>query len=150
MYLGTESFTRQGGTTPWFSRQGQAHIVSTAIRSPAPARGPAEVGGKPLFRPWFSTDPQAASISSTVNISIVFIMLPFNCGGIIHHLAIKNDSGALLRRWILNVRPSTALGKRTDGHGAPDLIASTRLKRGLTQGQNLPVTELPMCQRSRC
>ena len=95
MYLGTESFTRQVGATPWFSRQGQAHIVSTAIRSPVPARGPAEVGGKPLFRPWFSIDPQPASISPRVNISIVFIVLPFDCGGIIHHPAIKNDSSAI-------------------------------------------------------
>ena len=32
-------------------RHGQAHIVSPAIRSPGPARGPAEVAGKVLFRP---------------------------------------------------------------------------------------------------
>src|SRR5215472_12849748 len=72
-FFHAESFTRQVGATPRFSRQGQAHIVSTAIRSPKPARGPAEVGGKPWFRPWFSIDPQPASISPTANISIVFI-----------------------------------------------------------------------------
>jgi hypothetical protein len=79
-----------------FNRQGQAHIVSTAIRSPVPARGPAEVGGKPWFRAWFSIDPQPASISPTVNISIVFI-----CGLILIMAAsftisaTKNDSSAI-------------------------------------------------------
>ena len=57
---------------PGVNRQGQAHIVSPAIRSPGPARGPAEVGGKPWLSPWFSIDPQPASISPTVSISIVF------------------------------------------------------------------------------
>src|SRR5262252_10881355 len=60
---------------PGVNRQGQAHIVSTAIRSPGPAPGPAEVEAAPTpwFRTWFSVDPQPASISPTVNISIVFI-----------------------------------------------------------------------------
>jgi hypothetical protein len=49
----------------------------------------------PLSRPWFSTDPQPASISPTVNISIVFICAVLDCGGIIYHPAIKNDSSAI-------------------------------------------------------
>src|SRR5215475_11155909 len=78
------------------NRQGQAHIVSTAIRSPGPARGPAEVGGAPWFRTWFSIDPQPASISPTVNISIVFICGLLDCGRIIRHPPIKSDSDAIL------------------------------------------------------
>ena len=92
------SFTRQVGATPWFNRQGQAHIVSTAIRSPGPARFPAEVGGAPCFSETmgFSIDPQPASMSPTVNISIVFILCySFDCGRIVHHPAIKNDSSAI-------------------------------------------------------
>jgi len=63
---------------PGVNRQGQAHIVSTASR----------------LR---SIDPQPASISPTINISIVFICTFFvDCGQIIRHSAIKNDSGAIL------------------------------------------------------
>jgi hypothetical protein len=62
--------------TLWFNRQGQAHIVSTALR----------------LRTWFSIDPQPASISPTINISIVFICaFPVDSGRIICHPAIKND-----------------------------------------------------------
>src|SRR5262245_29667283 len=88
----------QVGATPWFNHQGQAHIVSTAIRSPVPARGPAEVGGKPWFRPWFSIDPQPASISPTVSISIVFICALLDYGRISHHPAIKNELRSVKRR----------------------------------------------------
>jgi len=67
---------------PGVNRQGQAHIVSTASR----------------LRTWFSIDPQPASISPTINISIVFICasLVVDHGRIIRHPAIKNDSGAIL------------------------------------------------------
>jgi hypothetical protein len=68
-----------------FHRQGQAHIVSTAIRSPGPASGPAEVGGAPWFPTLFSIDPQPANISARVNINIVFIVVVFDCGRIILH-----------------------------------------------------------------
>jgi hypothetical protein len=76
---------------PGVNRQGQAHIVSTAIRLPRSYEPGPEVGT------WFSIDPQPASISPTINISIVFI-----CASLIDHgqimcrLAIKNDSGAIL------------------------------------------------------
>jgi len=63
------------------NRQGQAHIVSTASR----------------LRTWFSIDPQPASISPTINISIVFICaFRVDCGRIIRYPAIKNDSRAIL------------------------------------------------------
>ena len=72
-------------------------MVSTAIRSPGPARGPAEVGGAPWFRTWFSIDPQPASVSPTININIVFICaFLVDCGRIICDSAIKNDSSAIL------------------------------------------------------
>jgi hypothetical protein len=63
---------------PGVNRQGQAHIVSTASR----------------LRTWFSIDPQPASINPTINIiSIVFICaFLVDCGRIICHPAIKNDS----------------------------------------------------------
>jgi hypothetical protein len=61
---------------PGVNRQGQAHITSTASR----------------LR---SIDPQPASISPTINISIVFICAFFvDCGQIICCPAIKNDSSA--------------------------------------------------------
>src|SRR6266404_3003122 len=73
---------RQVEATLWFNRQGQAHIVSTALR----------------LRTWFSIDPQPASISPTINISIVFICaFPVDCGRIVCHPAIKSDSSAILR-----------------------------------------------------
>jgi len=57
-----------------FNRQGQAHIVFTASR----------------LRTWFSIDPQPASISPTINISIVFICaFPVDCGPDHCHAAIK-------------------------------------------------------------
>jgi hypothetical protein len=69
------------------SSQGQAHIVSTAIRLPRSYESGPEVGT------WFSIDPQPASISATINISIVFICaFPSDCGRIIRLAAIKNDS----------------------------------------------------------
>jgi hypothetical protein len=80
MYLGTESFTWQVGATPWFSRQGQAHIVSTAIVSPGSGKAIREVEATPWFRTSFSIDPQPASISPTINISIVFICAILDCG----------------------------------------------------------------------
>ena len=58
---------------PGVNRQGQAHIVSTAIVSPGSGKGSREVEATPWFRTWFSIDPQPASISPTINISIVFI-----------------------------------------------------------------------------
>ncbi len=58
---------------PGVNRQGQAHIVSTAIVSPGSGKGGREVEATPWFRTWFSIDPQPASISPTINISIVFI-----------------------------------------------------------------------------
>jgi hypothetical protein len=64
---------RQVAATPWFNHQGQAHIVSIAIRSPRSYSGKVEAA--PWFRTWFSVDPQPASINPTVNISIVFIVL---------------------------------------------------------------------------
>jgi hypothetical protein len=46
------------------------------------------------LRTWFPIDPQPASISPTINISIVFICaFPVDCGRIICHPAIKNDFG---------------------------------------------------------
>jgi hypothetical protein len=48
---------------------------------------------------WFPVDPQPASINPTINISIVFICaLLVDCGRIIRHSAIKNDSSAILGR----------------------------------------------------
>jgi hypothetical protein len=41
------------------------------VRDPVKRAG--QVGATPWFRTWFSVDPQPASISPTVNISIVFI-----------------------------------------------------------------------------
>jgi hypothetical protein len=62
---------------PGVNRQGQAHIVSTALRLRLP----------------FSIDPQPASISPTINISIVFICaFLVDHGRIIRYPAIKNDS----------------------------------------------------------
>ena len=85
---------RQVAATPWFNHQGQAHIVSITIRSPRSYSGKVEAA--PWFRTWFSVDPQPASINPTVNISIVFICAVLDCGRIIHHPAIKNDSSARL------------------------------------------------------
>jgi len=66
---------------PGVNRQGQAHIVSTASR----------------LRTCVSIDPQPASISPTINISIVFICaFLVDCGRSIRHSAIKNDSSAIL------------------------------------------------------
>jgi hypothetical protein len=88
---------RQVEATPWFNRQGQAHIVSTAIRLPRSCKAGREVEATPWFRTWFSIDPQPASISPTINISIVFICaFLVDCGRIIRHPAIKNDSSAIL------------------------------------------------------
>jgi hypothetical protein len=58
---------------PEVNRQGQAHIVSTAIPLPRSGKTEREVEATPCFRTWFSIDPQPASISPTINISIVFI-----------------------------------------------------------------------------
>jgi hypothetical protein len=79
---------------PGVNRQGQAHIVSTAIVSPGSGTG---VEATPWFRTWFSIDPQPASISPTINISIVFICAVLvDSGRIIRRPAIKNDSSAIL------------------------------------------------------
>src|SRR5262249_3549846 len=89
---GTE-FLRMHGV----NRQGQAHIVSTAIVSPGSGKGGREVEATPWFRRWFSVDPQPASISPTINISIVFICaFLVDCGRTIRHPPIKNDFGAIL------------------------------------------------------
>jgi hypothetical protein len=71
------------------SSQGQAHIVSTAIRLPRSYEPGPELGT------WVSIDPQPASISPTINISIDFISL-VDCGWIICHPAIRNNSSAIL------------------------------------------------------
>jgi hypothetical protein len=71
-------------------RQGQAHIVSTALRLRVCSRSfVADRAGR--------TDPQPASISPTINISIVFIC-PFlvDNGRIIYRPATRNDSSAIL------------------------------------------------------
>jgi hypothetical protein len=57
--------------------------------SPGSGKG----AGRLTFRTWFSIDPQPASISPTINIRIIFICaLLVDCGRIICHPAIKNDS----------------------------------------------------------
>jgi hypothetical protein len=82
---------------PRVNRQGQAHIVSTAIVSPGSGKGGREVEATPGFRTWFSIDPQPASISPTINISIVFICaFLVDCRRTIRRPAIKNDSSAIL------------------------------------------------------
>jgi hypothetical protein len=82
---------------PGVNRQGQAHIVFTAIVSRNPGTGGREVEAPPWFGTWFSIDPQPASISPTIKISIVFICaFLVDCGRVICHPAIKNDSSAIL------------------------------------------------------
>src|SRR5215472_19008080 len=82
---------------PGVNRQGQAHIVPIAIVSPGSGTGGREGEATPGFRTWFSIDPQAASISPTINISIVFICaFLVDCGRIISLSAIRNDPGAIL------------------------------------------------------
>ena len=74
-------------------------MVSTAIRLPRSCEAGPEVEATPWFRTWFSIDPQPASISPTINISIVFICASLvDYGQIMCRLAIKNDSSAILRR----------------------------------------------------
>jgi hypothetical protein len=41
---------REVEATPWFNRQGQAHIVSTAIRLPRSCKAGGEVEATPWFR----------------------------------------------------------------------------------------------------
>jgi hypothetical protein len=66
--------------------------VSTAIRLPRSYEPGPEIGT------WFSIDPQPASISPTISISIVFICaFLVDCGRIIRRQAIKNDSSAMPR-----------------------------------------------------
>jgi len=68
--------------------------VSTAIRLPRSCKAGREVEATP----WLSIDPQPASISPTINISIVFICASLaDHGQIMCRLAIKNDSSAILR-----------------------------------------------------
>jgi hypothetical protein len=67
---------------PGVNRQGQAHIVSTAIRLPRSCKAGREVEATPWFRTWFSIDPQPASISPTININIVFISFPCCSGSV--------------------------------------------------------------------
>jgi hypothetical protein len=75
---------------PGVNRQGQAHIVSTAIVSPGSGKGGREVEATPWFRTWFSIDPQPVSISPTINISIVFICaFLVDCGRTIRHRRSK-------------------------------------------------------------
>jgi len=75
-----------GGKSSRSQRQGQAHILSTAV-----------VSTVLRLRTWFSIDPQPASINPTINISIVFICAFLaDSGRIICHPAIKNDYGANL------------------------------------------------------
>jgi hypothetical protein len=64
---------------PGVNRQGQAHIVSTAIPLPRSGKAGREVEATPWLRTRFSIDPQPASISPTINISIVFISTPRLC-----------------------------------------------------------------------
>jgi hypothetical protein len=71
--------------------------MSTAILSPRSGEARREVEATPSFRTWFSIDPQPASITPTIKISIVLICgFLVDCGQIIRHPAIKNDSGATL------------------------------------------------------
>jgi hypothetical protein len=87
---------------PGVNRQGQAHIVSTAIPLPRSGKAGREVEATPWLRTRFSIDPQPASISPTINISIVFICaFLVDCGRIICHPATKNDSNAILRSVLL-------------------------------------------------
>jgi len=48
-------------------------MVSTAIVSPGSGKNGREVEATTWLRPWFPIDPQPASISPRINISIVFI-----------------------------------------------------------------------------
>ena len=75
-------------------RQGQAHIVSTAIVLPRSGKR----GG--TFRTWFSIDPQPASISPTININIIFICaFLVHCRRTARHPSIKSDKICVLERF---------------------------------------------------
>ena len=92
---------------PGVNRQGQAHIVSTAIVSPGSGKGGREVEATPWFRTWFSIDPQPASISPTINISIVFICaFLVDCGRTIRHPPIKNVKCRILSHGTIIRQPA--------------------------------------------
>jgi len=77
---------------PGANRQGQAHIVSTAIVSPGSGKGAGEIEATPWLRTWFSIDPQPCEDLPTVNISIVFIFaFLVDRGRTIRHPPIKNE-----------------------------------------------------------
>jgi hypothetical protein len=78
------------------NRQGQAHIMSTAIVSPRSGK----TGG--AFRTWFSIDPQPASISPTINISIGFMFEE-----ILHRSGTNAISPCLMSNWKMNMNPSS-------------------------------------------
>src|SRR5258707_12679052 len=111
---------------PGVNRQGQAHIVSTAIVSPGSGKGGREVEATPWFRTWFSIDPQPASISPTINISIVFI-----CAFLI-------DCGRTIR-----IRQSKAILARSLGAGRSRTVsADDGLTKKIPRRQRQP-TERP-------
>jgi hypothetical protein len=80
------------------NRQGQAHMVFTAIVSPGSGKGAWEAEATPWFRTWFSIDPQPASISPTINVSIVFsCAFLADCGRTIRHRRSKRFHRDLAR-----------------------------------------------------
>ena len=88
------------------NRQGHAHIVSTAIVSPGSGKGGREVEATPSFRTWLSIDPQPASTSPTINVSIIFIC------------AFLVDCG-----WTIRIRQSkTILDRDKPGQGVVAIV----------------------------
>jgi len=85
------------------------------------------------FRTWFSIDPQPASISPTINISIVFICaFVVDHGWIIYHSAIKNDSGA---------DPAKRAPFRKG--------ASSNQRHSLTANKHTPCSKIPMKSKAK-
>jgi hypothetical protein len=78
------------------NRQGQAHMVFTAIVSPGSGKGAWEAEATPWFRTWFSIDPQPASISPTINVSIVFSVTSLLIVAGPFVIVDQNDSTAIL------------------------------------------------------
>jgi hypothetical protein len=78
------------------NRQGQAHMVFTAIVSPGSGKGAWEAEATPWFRRWFSIDPQPASISPTINVSIVFSVTSLLIVAGPFVIVDQNDSTAIL------------------------------------------------------
>jgi hypothetical protein len=105
--------------------------------SPGSGKGGQEVEATIWFRTWFSIDPQPASISPTIKISIVFILLSLLI--VTGLFAVRQSKTILARDWRLSFQ---SFPLENDSSAIMSNAATANSARGLVDQRDLQIFQI--------